>query len=164
MSIRTGVCVGGTKRRRAFPALIAAASILTASNGTAGAAEDASSASGAQASTDALMKKLQAMEQRIKSLESQLKKQQPAEPGRAAKPAASNTAGLESGVRAQAAGETPGKTASQAPGKASPKAPADPGMQPKKPILGLLDSPVEGLAFGAYGEVKYGAFRNPDAG
>ncbi|HLQ89971.1 MAG TPA: hypothetical protein VK148_08055 [Xanthobacteraceae bacterium] len=168
MSIRTGVCVGGTKRRRVFPALIAAASILTASNGTAGAAEDASSPSGAQTSTEALLQKLQAMEQRIKSLEGQLKKQQPAEPVPAAKPAAPRTGALEPGVRAQAAGETPGKTTSQAPakaaGQASPKAPADPGMQPKKPILGLLDSPVEGLAFGAYGEVKYGAFRNPDAG
>src|SRR6266404_5021897 len=135
MSIRTGVCVGGTKRRRVFPALIAAASILTASNGTAGAAEYASSPSGAQTSTEALLQKLQAMEQRIKSLEGQLKKQQPAEPV----PAAPRTGALEPGVRAQAAGETPGKTTSQAPakaaGQASPKAPADPGMQHKKPIL-----------------------------
>src|SRR3979490_317069 len=140
MSIRSGVCVGGTKRRRAFPALIAAASILTASNGTAGAAEDASSPSGAQISTEALLQKLQAMEQRIKSLEGQLKKQQPAEPARAAKPAAPRTGALEPEQRAQpasqASGQASGQPSSQASGQTALKAPADP-MQPKKPILGL---------------------------
>src|SRR5712671_2541684 len=126
MSIRTGVCVGGTKRRRVFPALIAAASILTASNGTAGAAEDASSPSGAQASTEALLQKLQAMEQRIKSLEGQLKKQQPAEPARAAKPAAPRTGAFEPGVRAQASsqgsGPASGQPSSQASGQPSGQA------------------------------------------
>src|ERR1700704_200941 len=115
MSIRKGVCAGVTKRRRAFPALIAAASILTVSNGTAGAAEDA----GAQASSEALLQKLQAMEQRIKSLEGQLKKQQPAEPARAAKPAAPRTGALEPEVRAQASSQASGQASGQPSSQAS---------------------------------------------
>ncbi len=33
-----------------------------------------------------------------------------------------------------------------------------------KPILGVMDSPVQGLAIGAYGEVFFGAVQNPAAG
>ena len=34
---------------------------------------------------------------------------------------------------------------------------------PNKQILGLVDSPVAGLSFGAYGEIKYGYMQNPAA-
>ncbi|GAC1554984.1 MAG: FlxA-like family protein [Beijerinckiaceae bacterium] len=40
----------------------------------------------------------------------------------------------------------------------------DEALAKRKPILGVLDSPVQGLALGAYGEVKFGKRQNPDAG
>jgi hypothetical protein len=33
----------------------------------------------------------------------------------------------------------------------------------KKPILGLVESPVAGLSIGAYGEVAFGPMQNPAA-
>jgi hypothetical protein len=47
---------------------------------------------------------------------------------------------------------------------ASPRRPAGPGRPGDKAILGLTDSPVPGLAVGAYGEVYYGGMQNPAAG
>src|SRR5262249_52452779 len=37
------------------------------------------------------------------------------------------------------------------------------GRDGRKPIFGVLDSPVAGLSIGAYGEIKYGAMQNPAA-
>ena len=100
-----------------------------------------------QTSNDALLKKLQAMEQRIKSLEGQIKqKAAPVRPGPQASAAVASAA------------RPPGK-----PDKLSDAADAAPAAQSagrsdaakteNKAILGLADSPVTGLSIGAYGEV-----------
>src|SRR5207237_3925960 len=74
---------------------------------------------------------------------------QPAAPTQAATaPAPAHAA------RAQATGASP-PTGTPSP---TQTAPANNGL------LGLTDSPVPGLSLGAYGEVKFGAFKNPDAG
>jgi hypothetical protein len=159
-------------------------------------AADTTQAQSGNAASQALLKKMDAMEQRIRSLESQLK-QKDAPPrqktaaetvegkprsktSRATDLAASTPAG-------DAAAETPpssqkgspdqsGKSA-QPDKSAQPGNPDQPGKATKpidwdkaaekmgdKPILGIMDSPVTGLAIGAYGEMMFGAFQNPAAG
>ncbi len=128
--------------------LMAACAVWSASTGVVLAANDETSARtpAEETSNQALMKKLQAMERRIKMLEGQLRENPSSGAGRTAKPAASATVPIEPGLRAEA----------------SP--PGEPVTKARKPILGMLDSPLPGLVIGAYGEVKYGTFQNPDAG
>ena len=54
----------------------------------------------------------------------------------------------------------------KAPPATSPAAAAatTPDVPAKKPILGLTESPVAGLAIGAYGEIHFGGMQNPAAG
>jgi hypothetical protein len=106
-------------------------------------------------SNDALMKKLQAMEQRIKSLESQLKKKGSDTTAQATPKTA--TDGTPPTDKPAAAAQTEKK-------QSATLTPLGPSTPAKKPILGLLDSPVAGLSIGAYGEVKYGMMQNPAAG
>lgn len=42
-------------------------------------------------------------------------------------------------------------------------APGGPGAAAGKAIFGIVDSPIDGLKMGAYGEVKFGKRQNPDA-
>src|SRR5207237_8161945 len=103
---------------------MAAVSMLTASAGTATAADDGSSKSPTpveQSSNEALMKKLQAMEQRIKMLETQLKQKQAARPVDAAKPAAPAVVSTDPKLRAEA------QTAAS----------KEPAAAQRKPILGM---------------------------
>ncbi len=127
---------------------------------------------------EALLKKLDQMEQRIQMLEGKLKQKEasaqtasapaaassssdakpfsnakPTAPARAAKAEASNSA-----PSAPPATPAPTKAdvSSTAPSP-TPTAPANNG------ILGLADSPVAGLSIGAYGEVKFGTIQNPAA-
>ncbi len=137
------------RRQRALATGMAAVSMLTASARAAAAADDGSSKSPTpveQSSNEALMKKLQAMEQRIKVLEGQRKQKQPTGAGGPAKPAASVAVSNDPKLRAEA--QTVAK---------------EPAAAERKPILGMLDSPVPGLIIGAYGELKFGAMQNPDA-
>jgi hypothetical protein len=160
-------------------------------------AADTTQAQSGNAASQALLKKMDAMEQRIRSLESQLKqKDAPPRAKTAAETAAdgkprsktSRPADLAASAPAgDAAVETPrsGQTASPdqpdksaQPGKSDPSAKSDqPAKSAKsidwdkaaekmgeKPILGIMDSPVTGLAIGAYGEMMFGAFQNPAAG
>jgi hypothetical protein len=178
-------------RAGASPSAIAfAAALLTISTGAL-ALEETESTPSAQASNEALLKKLDAMEKRIQMLEGQLKRKEaaaaaPAAPPAAAAPAAPGPAAPTSAAPASAAAASPGGAApaataatpasgtqpvTKAPagkdGKGSPAAAAaatTPDVPGKKPILGLTESPVAGLAIGAYGEVHFGAVQNPAAG
>jgi hypothetical protein len=151
----------------ALPTLIATASILSAS-GSAVVAGDVSDVSARTASVsdksnEELLKKMRAMEQRIEMLEGKLKQQQKqgsasatATPPQPTAPAqATATPAPARAARAQATDASPPTGNAPSP---TPTAPANNGL------LGLTDSPVPGLSLGAYGEVKFGAFKNPDAG
>ncbi len=102
---------------------------------------------------------MRAMEQRIEMLEGKLKKQgsaaATATPPQSTAPAQAATAPAPArAARAQATGASP-PTGTPSP---TPTAPTNNGL------LGWTDSPVPGLALSAYGEIKFGAFKNPDAG
>jgi len=150
-SIPRRSCVGlipSSPHRRALRTLLAAASMLGASEGAALAAGDEPPRPTVGDSTNAaLMKKLEAMEQRIKILEGQLKQKHTASPP-TAKPSST------SAVLANASTATPA---------AQPAAVGGSPTAGNKAILGVLDSPVPGLSIGAYGEVFFGAMQNPAA-
>lgn len=114
---------------------------------------------------EALLKKVDMMEKRIQSLEAELKQKQGRPPEMPAKPAGSTTL-----KNANAAAPTPNTEQTSAKPEAQPSdSKAKPALtplsawtpSPDKPILGLADSPVPGLAIGAYGEIKFGAMQNP---
>jgi hypothetical protein len=138
--------------------LLATTSLLALGAGAACAGDEPAPAHpAAAASNEALLKKLDAMERRIRMLEGQLKQASTTAPAPAAKrstnpPAAA--ARTQSGPYAEA---TPPPESKPTPVSA-PVAPAS------KPILGLADSPIPGLSIGAYGEFFFGAQRNPAAG
>ena len=135
--------------------LLASLSMLAASGGTALAVEQ-DGARTAAATNEALLRKLEAMEQRMRVLEGQLKQKQ----------AAPSPTGAKSSAKPGAPSDTPADARAQAqavaPGVATP-----PGVATTKggdkAILGVLDSPVPGLALGAYGEIKFGSVQNPAA-
>jgi len=111
-----------------------------------------------QISNEALLKKLDAMERRIKTLESELKRRPPAQ-GTAAAPGTA----APRGPYADATAASPTTAPADKPQPASAAAPV--ASEPaRKPILGLADSPVAGLSIGAYGEFFFGAQQNPAAG
>ncbi len=164
-----------------------AVSIAGASASTALAANDgpvktaAVDSTSSAAANEALVKKLEIMEARIKALESQLKQKQ-VQQGALAQAQATGAApsgkpaGAKSGAQAQD-GEATAKPKSRDASKPTPEpastakpvskawpTPTAAPTDPSKPILGLLDTPLPGLAIGAYGEIKYGRFQNPDAG
>ena len=169
--------------RCGFAVLIAGASLLALSGPTRAGDGDA-----AQAANQVLLKKLDAMEQRIKSLEAQLKrKDAPSPASKAAIDVAPNakSPNAVSGIRgasvavldpapAPAKPDQPDKAATNkaatdkaATEKAAASKPAKPDAvagKDDKPLLGLTASPVPGLSLGAYGEVYFGAMQNPAAG
>jgi hypothetical protein len=146
--------------RRAAMMLIAALSMSAANAGAASAAESnrsAPPAAVAPASNEALLKKLEAMERRIQQLEGQLKQKAASAP--AATPQATAPAAGASPVGHAASSAPAGTTAGGT--SAAPSSGAE--TAESKSILGLVASPVPGLALGAYGEIKFGAFQNPAA-
>src|SRR5215470_14715093 len=153
---------GCVNAQSAWPTLIATASILAVSGvaAVAGNVGDgpAKPASVSDTPNEELIKKLRAMERRIEMLEGKLKQKQGGTAATAAPPQSTvpvQAAASARAARAQAAG------APQPTGNApspTPTAPANNG------IIGLSDSPLPGLSIGAYGEVKFGTFQNPDAG
>jgi hypothetical protein len=160
-----------------------------------GAVDAARPYPGDNGASQVLLKKMEAMEQRIKSLESQLK-QKDAPPAAQKTPAAISDgkprgkanrtldlaaapagdlvadAPLPSQTAAPAQTAAPGQTA--APDQADKSAKSAKSAKAAKPdtlekagdkaILGLTDSPIPGLAIGAYGEMLFGAAQNPAAG
>ena len=136
--------------RRAGATLLAASSLLALGAGAAHALDDQPSAGqSAPATNEVLLKKLEAMERRIRTLEGQLRQKN------APAPTSVATAAAPAGPYAQAAAPANAPTA---PASAAPAAAAS------KAILGLADSPVTGLSIGAYGEFFFGARQNPAAG
>jgi len=158
-----------------LPLVVAAVSILAMSEPALAGDGDAVSAQPApnNVTNRELLKKLDAMEQRIKSLEARLKQKD----APSSEPKESAATGSDAKARskpnkavAQGAAVAKGATASIAssdqPANAEQtgKAAAPAGKPGDKAILGLVDSPVPGLAIGAYGEVHFGAMQNPAAG
>ena len=185
------------RRLCTFATVIAAAvSVLGAGSELAYGANDGATAppAGSGDSTNqALLKKLEAMDQRIKSLEAQVKQQKTPTSGVAA--AAADTTGSikpqDKSKKADAAAaaaapapssppppsaDKPATATADKPGADKPianKPGADKLAVDKlaadkptadKPILGLVDLPVAGLSIGAYGEVFFGTVQNPAAG
>src|SRR5260370_26392630 len=133
---------------------------------------------------DILLKKMEKMEQRIQSLEAELKQKQVVKHEEPAKPA--RTSALQATAKApnkdpikdidkdtgkggnKDAGKEPNAATSPADAtdlrtKSTAKALPTPASSPDLPILGLAASPVAGLSIAAYGEIKYGAMQNPAA-
>lgn len=146
-----GSARSSSKRRRTLATLLVTVSMLGASGGFVLASSDEPSrpTSVAETSNETLLKKLEAMEQRMKTLERKLKQKQlatPTAPGNS-----SNGPGVPANAgRAMAAAQPAPLNQSAATGN--------------KAILGVADSPVSGLSIGAYGELKFGAVQNPAAG
>ena len=153
--------------------LLAAIAMSITGCGGATAAEDVN---------EAVLKKMEAMEQRIQSLEAELKKKQTAEaeaqPSPAEKKAAADKKQTAAAERLPKKPPSPdaGKNAKAPPATDTPQDPQDkaspkgkspdlstPPPSPDLPILGLAPSPVPGLSIGAYGEVKFGTMQNPAA-
>jgi hypothetical protein len=187
-------------RRASLRGVLLGSVALMMSGSLAHAIEDQSKPLGAtvpgpeqQGSTDQLLKRLQMMEQRIQTLEAQLKQKQagataPARSGPAGAPAAPGALAPPMPGTA-AATPAPGATPADAgkkPDAAAPATPAAnpgptptaqtalwklpplpgdaPGLSSEKPILGVAASPVPGLSIGAYGEIHFGTQQNPAAG
>ena len=127
-------------------AFAVAASVL--GNATAHAAED-TTANAQDISKQELLKRLETMERRVQTLETQLKQQNqtaPASPARSRRGSAS------------AKGETtPPADAAAIAAAADAAAASDTGK------LGPLPSAVPALKFGMYGELKFGSLQNPAA-
>lgn len=133
-----------------------------------------------------LLEKLERMERRIQSLETELKQKKESEKGvnksvvQAAKntPPASDkeakpvtdpdaTGSIKDPKVAASPDRTrpdPAKQSKSANPATADKLPDAAAPAPDKPILGLAPSPVAGLAIGAYGEFFFGGMQNPAAG
>src|SRR5258708_9273487 len=104
---------------------------------------------------DVLLKKMEKMEQRIQSLEAELKQKRAAPAPASAKPALASPKSADAAI-------APDQPAGA--GGASEAAPIKPSTpSPAKPILGLAVSPVPGLTIGAYGEIKFVSVLYPAA-
>lgn len=150
---RRKVCSARRARRAALVATIALSFINV---GGALAAE-------ADTSNAALLSKLDQMEQRIRSLEAELKQQKaastdkgPSPQDKRAKPATTTASATPANARASVV-----NARATVPETANPFATLSPPAD--KPILGLAPSPVAGLSIGAYGEVKFGTMQNAAA-
>ena len=149
--------------RRRAAVLLATASLIALDVGAARAGDTTASPPPAAASNEALLKKLEAMEQRIKSLEAQIRQQKKAPAAASDRRAPTQPTGPYAATTAPApASATP---ATATPATATPVAATNaPATPASKPILGVADSPVAGLTIGAYGEFFFGSVQNPAAG
>jgi hypothetical protein len=142
-------------------ASVATCAVLCVSGSVARAGEYAAleaPATDDKAANEVLLKKLQAMEKRINSLETQLKQK-----GKAAASTAQTAQASVSDAAAKAnPDDAPSDKAKKSASKSSPA--AAPAAAGNKSILGLTESPVPGLSIGAYGEVFFGMQQNPAAG
>ena len=129
--------------RRTIRALVMTGGVLSGALGLHSAsAEDGPT-------TQELLNKMKAMEQRIQSLEKQLEQRGATPPpGTLAAPAGAAPAVVP------ATAAVPQPMVQVAP-TATPAA-------VNKDLFGLMPSPIEGLRLGAYGELKFGTLQNPD--
>jgi hypothetical protein len=152
----------------AFVIALASVSLLGGGGDVAMAAEAAPAEAASRLSNEELLAKLSKMEQRMQTLEKELKKKADPQPANQAS-ATPGAAAKQGSKKAQGTGSAPWwATQSQAPAAVTPAAPVSPAVAsaevtPNKPILGLVDSPVAGLSIGAYGEMKFGYMQNPAA-
>jgi hypothetical protein len=116
--------------------------------GVSSAAVLAGDDSASKATNEVLLKKLQAMEKRMQTLESELKQKQEQTP---------RTAQSLAAGRPAVAGKPTGPYA-QAP---APDAPAASPNKNNNDLFGVAQAPVPGLKIGMYGEIKYGSQQNP---
>src|SRR5690242_8633950 len=158
----------GVRSRRA--ALLAATALSICSSSGAFAAEDSTN--------EALLKKLDKLEQRIHVLEGELKQKDSPPQADAGTRSSSRPASIRSANATASSTDAKGVTDAEQEKKGAKGKPeaqsAETSGKPMldlpplpaagdKPILGLADSPVPGLSIGAYGEVKFGAVQNPAA-
>jgi hypothetical protein len=157
--------------------LIAGAAFLGTGCETAFAVDDGASppqVAAGEPTNQALLKKLEAMEQRVRLLESQLRQKGATARSNGSQPLADATGSIKAkDAPKDATKDTPSKTdktaAAPDPAAAKPDKPAKSADKSTdkvndKPILGVAASPVPGLSIGAYGEVFFGAVQNPAAG
>jgi hypothetical protein len=143
----------------------------------AGVAHAADEPDGTASGDAALVPKLEQMEQRIRTLEAQLKQKDARAVSRAYGQASGATTPPSSAGGKPPKGQTdatpaakgkPDATKSNRPDWATTIPPDLTGRTapPSKPntIMGLADSPMTGLSIGAYGEMKFGVQQNPAAG
>ena len=151
-----------------FVTVIVAAAILGDCGQQARAASDnvSSMQTGAGESNEALLKRFEAMDRRMKSLEAQIKQQKTTASASNPPASAETTDPTKSRSKTAKTGDPSAGSTLAAPDQPAPKpgkstASTNPDMAVKqvgdKPILGILDSPAAGLAIGAYGEVFFGA-------
>jgi hypothetical protein len=101
----------------------------------------------------AVMKKFEAMEARIKTLEGKLKEKEAKEKDPVAAAAA-----------ARPYYQRPATASFAAAGVALPPGKGSKDKDKKKDLFGVAESPMEGLKIGMYGEIKFGSMQNPNAG
>src|SRR5262249_4731224 len=146
--------------------LIATASIAVANASATFAADPNASeaaATAAPASNEALLKKIESMEQRIRLLEGQLKRKPPSAPAAAIPSTPAVGAQLVGHAASSVPPSSTGPATPAAAGGSATPAPAKTTATPSsgaesadnKGILGLVASPVPGLTIGAYGEVFF---------
>ena len=175
-------CRYSSSVRTIWPALLATVSMLSVSSVLASAATDGlqTAAPATETSNAVLLRKLEAMEQRIKTLEGELKHRNDtaeagsSKPKQAAEPAGNNAKSGDAAARPdtgstnrdkrQQKAKAPATLSGNTFGTASSVPSPTPTAPPGNGLLGLADSPVTGLSIGAYGEVKFGAMQNPAAG
>jgi len=146
--------------RTASTLLIASLMLGVSSAAVFAAGEGQPKASGDQAVNELLMKKLQAMEKRMQSMEAELK-QKRAQDQASAKQAPQAARPVQGqppqsqprGAYAQAGAMDRAQSAATAPYKDNAN----------KDLFGVAASPIPGLKIGMYGEIKFGSQQNPAA-
>jgi hypothetical protein len=126
---------------------------MLSASGSVALAEDESKSTGraARLSNEELLEKMERMEKRIRSLEGELHRREASESHSESKKHAAASRHLTA----------PGAVTIT---DAAPPTPLDPpAPTKKKDLFGLLESPVNGLQIGAYGELKFGVQQNPAA-
>ena len=155
-------------RRLQFAALMITGALL----GLSGNAQAGDTDADTIVTNQRLLQKLDAMERRIKSLEAQLKQKDAYSSPKASVNSTPDTKSKSIRYATTAASDAapPAESSSVQPAnqnqrdKAKTTKPVIANSGGDKAILGLIDSPVPGLAIGAYGEVHFGAMQNPAAG
>jgi len=163
---------GSARFRRSLPTWVVAAALVGSSSAALTAAEDGATKTAAltDTSNEALLRKLDAMEKRIRMLEGQLKDKHDVASASDPKPESkgASTAGDPKPAAASGSAAKPAPSIPSGKPKAQGWASAPPTLTPMAPpdngILGLQPSPVNGLSIGAYGVVIFGSQQNPTAG
>jgi hypothetical protein len=141
-----------------------AASFLLGVSSVAARAGDDSSSNADQVTNQLLLKKLQAMEKRMQTLESELKQKKQAQPKQAETPVPAAQSGGPRVANAARPTATPPQPADSL-AQAAANVAADAAKNDKnKDLFGAGTSPVPGLKIGMYGEIKFGSQQNPAAG